>query len=1065
MDMNAQLNIDQLAEIFNINIPNTEQIKKNEFLFTKYQTYPKFAPLLLEICCDLKKKYSNEVELNAAIQLKNFINSNWKFINNESYNKNLVFDDEKIIIINDDDKNYIRNNIIDAVIYIIGIENAKILKQLNQCIKKILKFDFENLWHEDYMKKVINCFISNNEKQTYAGIILFHQLSKLYEYEDSEKQSIYNSYFEQVNPHFLNFISQCNDLNNNIQAQFIYKILKIFFKSFQGDITPLFLKDENYEKWSNIIINVMKTPISNENVKNKKNVFWKLRKICFQIITRIYQKFSNIENKDINSFKKSLIEKYLPQYFEIIKTIYENCDNNKNYIDDDCLTYIYNFLSNMISKKNLDNQVIQLFINNNKLKEQIIKDAIIPLEDLDSWLNDPKNYINKQMDEIGALFTKRHSAYKMLNSLMSYKSNKKNKKKNPPDFYMNFLTFLSEILKNNSQGQIEENKNIISNFKDQSFITNPNNIKCNLIKEAILYLIGLNEKLVMKYSKNMFEDLVENFVLPELSSPIEFMREKAMKFLLEFKIYKYKNEKLINAITIQIINLLQNDNYLQVRIYSVLTSSRLINQENTRSLLQGNIKILLSIYLKLMEETDLEEIVESLQNIIKEFKDETKEFIVQLSDYLIKYFNKLITREVDEDNEYDNSSLINNVISTFIDIMSFYVNNNEIYPQLENYVIIILDYCFKKEIDDKLEDGIDLLEEIIKKSNNLPSKMWEFFIPLITSVIGTDEDLEEFKKEYPNQIYEGNGFDSINSICKLIKIYIAKEPNTFINSSDKKGNKYIDYLLRLVKSILDICEGKKKYVETKNAFDLLCILFDVFRGKIDNILNEILKFISSKYTHQNTLYKTNLKILLSSCFIYNSYLSLQYFESMKETEQIFKFWFEGLDNISKKKDIKYNLIALCCLISLDKTQQNNLIIQNMKSLLDKIISLAKKSNEISIKMYKEEEYNENEEEEEEEDDEKKENEFYKNLLKEDIDEDDDEDISWNEDDDDDDEITQLDKQNDVLFLKETLNIISQKSPDEFNKINELLGDNINILKDIFNKEEEIEKKKISNKKK
>ena len=1062
MDMNTELNIDQLAEIFNINIPNTEQIKKNEALFTKYKNYPKFAPLLLEICCDVNKKYSNEVELNAAIQLKNFINSNWKFTNNETYNKNLVFDDDVIIIINDDDKNYIRNNIIDAVIYIIGIENGKILKQLNQCIKKILKFDFEKLWHEDYMKKVINCFISNNEKQTYAGIILFHQLSKLFEYEESEKQNVYNKYFEQVNGHFLNFISQCKDLNNNIQAQFIYKLLKIFFKSFQGDITPLFLIDENYEKWSNIIINVIKTPISNENVKNTKNVFWKLRRICFQIITRIYQKFSQISNKDLKSFKKLLVEKYLPQYFEVIKTIYENCDNNKNYIDDNCLTYIYNFLSNMISKKNLDKEVTQLFMNNNKLKEQIIKDAIIPLEDLDSWINDPKNYIIKQMDEIGALFTKRHSSYKMLNALMSYKSNKKENKKNPPDFYMNFLTFLSEILKNNSQGQIEENKNIIENFKDQSFITNPNNIKCNLVKEAILYLIRLNEKLVMKYSKNMFEDLVENYVLPELSSPIELMREKAMKFLMEFKNYKYNNKILVNSITIQIINLLQNDNYLQVRIYSALTSSCLIKQENTRSLLKGNIKILLSIYLKLMEETDLEDIVESLQNIITEFKDETKEYIVQLSDYLIKYFNKLITREVDEENEYDNSSLINNVISTFIDIISFFVNNNEIYPQLENYVIIILEYCFKKEIYDKLEDGMDLLEEIIKNANVFPIKMWEYFIPLITSVIGTDEDLEEFKKEYPNQIYEGNGFDSINSICKLIKIYIAKDPNTFINSTDKKGKKYIDYLLRLVQSILEICEGKKKYVETKNAFDLLCVLFDVYRGKIDNILNEILKFISNKHTHKNTLYKTNLRILLSSCFIYNSYLSLKYYESMNEIEQIFKFWFEGLNNFSKKKDIKYNLIGLCCLISLDKTQQNNLIIQNMKPLIDAIISLAKKSNELSIKNCKEEENDENEEEE---DDETKENDLYKNFLKEDICEEDDEDISWNEDDNDDDEITQLDKQNDVLFLKETLNNISQKSPDEYNKINELLGENINLLKDIFTKEEEIQKNKKNNKNK
>ena len=123
MDINNSLNTDKIAEIFMINIPNTEQIKKNEELFSKYKTYPKFAPLLLEICCDINKKYSSEIELNAAIQLKNYINSYWKFTNNESYNKSLIFDDEKIIIISDEDKNYIRNNIIDSLIYIIEYQS------------------------------------------------------------------------------------------------------------------------------------------------------------------------------------------------------------------------------------------------------------------------------------------------------------------------------------------------------------------------------------------------------------------------------------------------------------------------------------------------------------------------------------------------------------------------------------------------------------------------------------------------------------------------------------------------------------------------------------------------------------------------------------------------------------------------------------------------------------------------------------------------------------------------------------------------------------------------------
>ena len=120
----------------------------------------------------------------------------------------------------------------------------------------------------------------------------------------------------------------------------------------------------------------------------------------------------------------------------------------------------------------------------------------------------------------------------------------------------------------------------------------------------------------------------------------------------------------------------------------------------------------------------------------------------------------------------------------------------------------------------------------------------------------------------------------------------------------------------------------------------------------------------------------------------------------------------------------------------------------MKELLEKIIILAKKSNEISLKKKKEEENEEFEEEEEEE------NKDYNNLLNNNIEDDDDEDLSWDENEYDDEEITQFDKQNDVLFLRDTLNNISQKSPEDFNKINLLLGDNIQVLKEIFKKEED-----------
>ena len=224
------LSLESLSSCLTVNVTSDAQRKQNEALLAKYKHMPRFVCLLLEIAVNIKKAFASEIELNAAIQLKNFVMSNWKFTTNHTYNKSLVFDDEEeIIIISDEDKLYIKNNIIDAVIYAVNTENAKVLKQLSQTIKKILKFDFESNWKETYFNKIISCFQSGNDKNVYAGIILLHQVSKLYEFETKENIAIYSKELEKVNQFLLVFLNQCANLNDPIQAQFTFKILKIYF--------------------------------------------------------------------------------------------------------------------------------------------------------------------------------------------------------------------------------------------------------------------------------------------------------------------------------------------------------------------------------------------------------------------------------------------------------------------------------------------------------------------------------------------------------------------------------------------------------------------------------------------------------------------------------------------------------------------------------------------------------------------------------------------------------------------------------------------------------------------
>lgn len=611
---------------------------------------------------------------------------------------------------------------------------------------------------------------------------------------------------------------------------------------------------------------------------------------------------------------------------------------------------------------------------------------------------------------------------------------------------------------------LEQEKNIIKTKyikdpKDESYIMNPNNIPHCLKKESIIFLIKNTADIIIKNSD--IEIFIQNYILPELSSPCGLLREQSCHLISKFGSIIYKNNNLLENIIRKLCELMQNDPQLSVKLYASIAIGSLFEKEITKKLLKGNIKNIFEINLKLMEEIDAEEIMENLQEIVKNFTEESQQYIVQLSEYLIQYFNKIISKEEDEDAKFiDNYSLQSNIISTFCNFIQYFINDENIYPKIEKYIDVLLQHCLNN-IYDKLEEGLDIIEFVLKYGNTIPNHIWKFFIPLIESVIGSKEELDEFKKEFPKQIFIGHGYESILDIAKLVCIFIAKDPNAFINMQDKNGNKYFDYVIKLIESIISISESKSSYTEIKYSLRLINTVFDCYKGKVDQFLDHIIKYILLKYKINKIDKKLEnyLQNLLSACFIYDSLKTLEIFQKNKCTQDIFIFWFKDLDKLERMGDMKYNLIGICSLISIDQNKQDKLIIDNMKQILEKIYIITEKIN----KKIKENEKDYNNEEDLNEDfGENEENEGgginnidekIKNIIDgEGFDYD--EDLSYEEEDDDDKPLTNFEKQSPILFVKNTLNAVSQKSPDIYKIIMETLGDKINILNSIFNDEEQ-----------
>ena len=1064
MKMSEPLDVTKVSSILDITGKDNIQIKECEEKFEQYKSLPKFGPLLLIIACNKEDKFNENISLNASIQLKNYINSNWKYGHNEEQNKYLCFDNDKIIVISDEDKNFIRNNILEGMVYVVEKENVKVLKQFCQCVKKIIKLDYLNIWNKIYDEFLIKCLNTQNQKVIYAGILLLYQLSKLFQFEDAEKQKIYNEILIKINEKLLFFIDQCKQIQNNVEAMVIYKLVKIFFKSFQGEIPELLKREDVFSQWSKYIILIIRTQINQDYVMDKKNIFWKLKRACFQCITRILQKYANLEikEKDKSNFQKLLEATYIPEYLETFTIIYKNYNNNQNYIDDYGKSCIYSFYTFLLGKKQYKKDIVNLFLYNNDLIGEMIKDAFITKEDLEMWATDPKNYIAQKSQELNYFTTKRYRVSKLLKDLLCYRE-----KKNYICYNKIFEIIINTMIKDMANLQEEENiikTQLIKDPEDERYIMNPNNIPHCLLKEGIIYLLKDNAEIIGKNSDA--ETLIEKYIFPNMFSPCGLLREQSCHLIEKFSPFLLKNNELLEKIIRKLCDLMENDPQLAVKLYASLAIGSLFEKDVTIKLLKGNIQNVLKINLKLMEETDTEEIMDNLTQIVKNFTQESQQYIVQLSEYLIKYLEKILSKDEDEKEAMNNYSIESNIITTFCYFIEYFINDKNIYPNIEKYIDQLLQYCFKN-IYEKLEDGLDIIEAILKYGDVIPDHVWKFFIPLVESVIGSKEEIIEFKKEFPNNIFTGHGYESILDITKIVSIFIAKDPNCFINKQDEKGEKYFAYVIKLIESIISISESKGSYTEIKYSLRLIITLFDCYRGKIDVLFEQLIKYILLKYKIQNMKpsLENYLQSLLSNCFIYDPLKSLQILQKNNCAIDVFIFWFKGIDKLKRMEDMKCNLIGICSLISIEQNKQDKSIIDNMKQILEKIYLLTEKIN----KKIKENENNncgddDNEYEdigdEENEQENKKRggvnnmDDIIKNILDGGQGYGEDDDLSYEEEDDDEKPLTNYEKQSPILFVKNTLNAISQRSPDIYKFIMEALGDKLNSLNQIFNNEEQ-----------
>lgn len=835
------------------------------------------------------------------------------------------------------------------------------MKIFIEAIRKILKLDYSRIWKEEFLKDLIGLFLSKNESKIYAGLTIFYQLSKLYEYESTKNRIDYEFAFEKIFPYLTEFFNNVKlKLDDEVCIIILKKILKIVYKTINSDIPTILLDFNNFSTYINtlneIITNlngVDKTIFKSSEELLSTNI-WKCGLLCFQILFRIISKYGNpliTDNSRAKALSNIIKEKH---QIEILKVFFIVLEKSLfQLFPDKIMCIIFKYLAHLIEKANHVNLItphLDIF-----LSDFIVQNAMLSSSDLLLRTDDEKSYIYKIFDLAVTFHDRRYACSSFVKALCEYKEyDNKTKKYLEPFYFKRIYDFLISMFSK------------YDNEKKQGKNPNP------LIKEALMHLfesISFCTLGIVKHEE--LEEIIKIFILPEMIDENNsnkysgVLKEKGACVIKLYSSLKYKDINTLNSV-VQVLCKLLVDQDLSVRVVTSITLPVLMRHPEVKNLLEPYIKDLLEQYLKLMNSIDLEELLVGLENIITHFGEKVVDYAIDLSKELVIRFEKLINKNVDENNG-ESHLAAEGVIKAANRVCLICCNNSVLIIQVEKIIKPIIKYSLSGEGFEYIDEGLDIIRSLTKNTSNISKETWEYFTLINFSIIGDEEENNKILEQYPNTALEGIGYDGLEEHLNVLINYLNKEIKTFCLEKDQYGKLFID---RMFQTLFQILKNSIDDIDVSNSV-ICCKVFNQIIDSatlynktsnnkainIDKYLTLILNYFFNtiKTTKQQT-YKNGLYEILSSSLLYDTKLTLDFLFNKGELENIMNLWFVYLNLLIKnEKEINKNIYGLtnCLLFTTSFQQSYNLNPTKFISILvKKLFTLIQNLDKLEDKRYK-----------------------------------------------------------------------------------------------------------------
>ncbi|XP_035455973.1 importin-7 isoform X2 [Spodoptera frugiperda] len=862
-----------------------------------------FAPSLLQVV--MQNDVPIPVRQAGAVYLKNLVSSGWQDKEPE--------DGEPIpFSIHEQDRCMVRDIIVDAIIQAPDI----IRVQLCVCLKTIIKHDFPARWTQIVDK--VSIYLQSPEPNTWMGALLsLYQLIKNYEYCIAEKRIPLNEAMNLLLPMMYNLIVNLQ-ADPSAESVLIQKqILKCFYGLIKYILPLDLITKDVFTKWMEVLRVVMEQPVPETTLQVDEDErmelpWWKCKKWAVHTLYRLFERYGSPVNarEEYTQFAEWYLTTFTGGILEVLLRVLDQY-RNKVYISprvlQQTISYIDQCVTHAHSWKLLKPHMFA-----------IIQDVLFPLmsyseADEELWETDPHEYIRIKFDIFEDFVSPVTAAQTLLTSCC-----KKRK-----DMLGRTMHLCMQVLTN------------------QTCEYGPRQ------RDGALHMVGtLNDILIKKKMyKDEIDSLLSQYVFPEFLSPLGYMRARACWVLHSFGNIRFKNDQLLLEAIRLIVTALLNDHELPVKVEAAVAIQMLLcSQEKAHKYLEPQVKAVTSELLKLIRETENDNIAIVLQKIVPLYTEQLIDMAYEITEHLATTFSKVIETDLGTDEKAITAMGLLNTMETVLTVME---DNPEIMAQLEKTVLRVVGHILHHNIIEYYEEAMTLLCNLT--SRTISEDMWKVL-------------------EMLYQVFEKEGFDYFTDMMPVLHNYITVDTNAFLSNEN-----HILAMFNMAKAVLNSDAEDESEIYAAKLLEVMVLQCS---GKIDNCLPSFVELVLNRLTRKvNTSeLRTMLLQVLIAILYCNPQLLFTILDKLQEsvpnasiTQHFLKQWIHDTDCFMGLHDRKLCVLGICTLLEMGPQRPN--LDEIMPKLLPSCLVLfdgLKRAYEIRAEADEETSSEEDDEEEDEE---------------------------------------------------------------------------------------------------